>query len=270
MPRVLLPVLLAALLLAGCGSTKELAPPTVEERFAKARELYDDGSIQDALNEFTVITLQFQGSALADDAQYYLGECRFAREEYLLAVFEYQQLIRNTPASPLVADAQYRIGTCFFRLSPKSALDQQYTGKAIDELQSFVEYHPTHAEVPKAEEMIRELTTRLAGKAYEIGLQYDKLDYTKAAIFYFNDVIEKYHDTEFAPLAYLRKTELLFARERYAEAQAVIREFLERYPNSVFRGQADRLKERIERALPPSSLNGMNGTSPASAHAEGG
>lgn len=250
-----LPLLAGALLLGGCGASRDAATIPLEERFAHARALYEDGDYLEAINEFTVITLQFQGSPLADDAQYYLGESRFAREEYLLAVFEYQQLIRNMPASPLVADAQLRIGTAYFRLAPTAALDQQYTKKAIDELQAFIEYNPTHARVPEAEDMIRTLTTRLAQKSFEIARQYARLDYTRAALFYFNDVIEKFHDTEFAPQAYLRKTELLMDRGRYPEADAAVREFIERHPNSVLRGEADRLRARIARELPSSSLN---------------
>ena len=141
-------MLAGALLLGGCASSEEATILTAEERFARAKTLYDDGDYLEAINEFTVITLQYQGSALADDAQFYLGETRFAREEYLLASFEYQQLIRNMSASPLVPDARYKIGVCYYRLSPKSLLDQQYTTRAIDALQSFVEYHPAHPSVP--------------------------------------------------------------------------------------------------------------------------
>lgn len=75
------------------------------------------------MNEFTVITLQYQGSAFVADAQFYLGECRFAREEFLLAAFEYSVVKRNYPASPRVADAQYKLGICYYSLSPRSSLD---------------------------------------------------------------------------------------------------------------------------------------------------
>jgi TolA-binding protein len=41
--------------------------------------LFDKEDYLEAINEFTIITLQFQGSQHAADAQFYLGDCRFKR-----------------------------------------------------------------------------------------------------------------------------------------------------------------------------------------------
>jgi len=249
----------AGLIIAGCSGSEQTTTLSAEDLFQRAKAMYDEGDYLDAINEFTIITLQYQGSAFADDAQFYLGECRFARGEFLLASFEYQQLRRSMPASPLVPDAQYKIGLSYYNLSPKSALDQQYTLKAIDELQTFVEYYPSHAEAPKAEGLIKELTKRLALKAYEIARQYMTLQYYKAAGVYFDVVIEKYHDTEYAPLAYIGKVEALIARKRYAEADAAVTAFLERYPDSVLRARVDGLKKEINEELNKGKTRGAAG-----------
>jgi outer membrane protein assembly factor BamD len=235
---------------------------SVEDRFAHAKELFDKGNHLDAVNEFTVITLQYQGSAFAADAQYYLGECRFAREEYLLAGFEYSVVKRNYPASPRVADAQYKLGVCYYSLSPRSSLDQQYTRRALDELQSFVEYYPAHEKAVDAEEKIKDLTVRLAKKQYDTAKLYRTMEYYRAALFYYDDVIEKYHDTEFAPLSSIDKVELLMGRKRYAEAAAEAKRFLERYPNSVLRGRMESLKKDVDEELlsrHPGSVSGGKG-----------
>ncbi len=242
-------VLFFIALVPGCGSTKETGALNVEERFQKAKSLFDEGNYLEAINEFTVITLQFQGSSRAAEAQYYMGECRFKRGEYLLAIVEYEALKRNMPASPLVQDAQYKIGLCYYNLSPKSALDQQYTRKAIDEFQTFVEYYPSHSLAPDAAEKIKELTKRLAKKAYDTAQLYTTMEYYKAAQFYYDDVIEKYHDTEYAPLAYLDKVDLLLSHNRAAEALSNIAKFLDRYPNSVLRSRAETQKTSAEELL---------------------
>jgi hypothetical protein len=41
--------------------------------------------------------------------------------------------------------------------------------------------------------------------------------------------------------------ELLIDRKRYAEAGSELDRFLSRYPNSVLRGRADTLKQRLEK-----------------------
>jgi len=242
-------LILGVIALMGCGSSKEATTPTAEERFAHAKALFDDEDYVEALNEFTVVTLQFPGSAVASEAQFYIGECRFARQEYLLAAFEYNQLRRNYPASPRLADAQFKLGASYEHLSPKSTLDQQYTRKAIDEYQTFVEYYPANSRAPEADAKIRELTTKLAKKQIEIARLYRTMGYSKASQFYYDDVIERYHDTEFGPLAYIEKTQLLIDKKKFAEADQQISRFLTLYPNNVLRGQAEELKQEIARNL---------------------
>src|SRR5512132_1219779 len=212
-----------ALVAAGFGGSEQATTTmSVEERFAHAKALFDDKDYLEAINEFTVITLQYQGSAHAADAQFYLGECRFQRGEYLLASFEYGIVKRNYPASPRVAEAQYKLALSYYMLSPRSSLDPQYTRKAIDEFQQFVEYYPSSPLVSDADAKIKELTNRMAKKQYETARLYTTMEYVKAALVYYDDVIDRYHDTEYAPLAYLDKTEVLLSRHRYREARETL------------------------------------------------
>lgn len=239
----------SVIILAGCGTTEQATTLSVEERFKHAKSLFDDENYLEAINEFTVVTLQFPGSGYADGAQYYLGECRFMRHEFLLATFEYSLVKRNFPASPYVPKAQYKLALSYYSLAPKSTLDQQYTKKAIDEFQSFVEYYPADEHAVNADAMIRELTTRLAKKQYETARLYATMEYYKASIIYFDDVIEKYHDTEYAPLSYLGKVEVLITRKKFQDANVELNKFFERYPNSVLRSQGEQLKQTIEQGL---------------------
>ena len=244
--RWVMSVVLAGLLLAGCGSSEQTKTLTVNERFEAAKALYDKGDYLEAINDFTVITLQYQGSQPAADAQFYLGECHFQRGEYLQAAFEYGVVKRAYPASARVADAQYKIAMSYYMRSPSSGLDQQYTKKAIDEFQSFVEYYPSHPLAVDASAKIKELNTKLARKLYDAARQYIVLERYKAALSYFSDVIEQYHDTDIAPLAFVDKVELLIDRKRYADAASDLDKFLRRYPNSVLRARAEKLQERLK------------------------
>ncbi len=254
-----------ALILGGCSSKDTMSTLSAEERFQHAKALFDNGEYLEAATEFTVITLQYQGSAVAGDAQFYLAECRFKRGEYLLASFEYQTLRRNMPASPRVSEAMYKLGLSYYNLSPKSRLDQQYTKRAIEELQAFVEYYPSSEFVPDASAKIQELTNRLAKKDYETAQLYAAMEYTKASMLYYDNVIEKYHDTEYAPLAYLEKTELLISRKRFRDAKTEITKFMEKYPSSVLRAKANTLNEKIDAELKnaPSASGKDSGTNVA-------
>ena len=262
MVKTLVPLLLvtAAAFISGCGSGEQAATLTVDERFARAKALFDKEDYLDAINEFTIITLQYQGSQHAADAQFYLGDCRYKRGEYLLAAFEYGVLKRSYPASPRVPEAQYKLAMSYYQLSPRPALDQQYTRKAIDEFQSFVEYYPSNQLAADAEARIKELDGKLARKLYDAARQYVVLERYNAALRYFDDVIDQYHDTDWAPLAFLDKVDVLITRKKFAEAQTNLSRFLTRYPNSVLRGRADDLQERIARGLKNAPLKMGMGT----------
>jgi outer membrane protein assembly factor BamD len=233
----------------GCGSSESTTMLSPEERFRNAMALFNDEDYLAAINEFTIITLQHQGSAYADSAQFYLGECRFRRGEYLVAATEFGYMHRSYPASPLSAEAQYKLALSYYRLSPVSVLDQQYTKRAIDEFQSFVEYYPANPHVSSADSMIMELNTRLAKKAFETAELYEVMEYYKASTLSYDEVIEKYHDTQYAPIAYLGKTRVLLARKRAHEAATTLQRFYERFPNSVLKSAADKLKNDVDAAL---------------------
>jgi outer membrane protein assembly factor BamD len=237
------------LILSGCGSSDEVTMIPVEERFTAAKALFDDEDYLAAINEFNIITVQHQGSAYADSAQFFLAECRFRRGEYLVAATEYAYLKRVFPASPLVPEAQYKMALSYYNLSPKSTLDQRDTKRAIDEFQSFVEYYPLHPHRADADAKIKELNTKLARKGFETAQLYQTMENYKSALYYFDDVIERFHDTEFAPLAYLGKVEVLITRERYEEARAALNRFYERFPHSVLRSRADRLKATVDKEI---------------------
>lgn len=232
-------IIILAIVLYSCKSSDVEKILTAEERFELGMKEYEKGNYLEAIDEFNIITMQYPGSAVSDDAQYYLGECRFKREEYLLASYEYETLKRNMPASPLVPKAQYKIALCYYMLSPKSSLDQTYSWKAIEEFQTFIEYFPEDSLVVDAEAKISELREKLAKKDYETAILYMNMEYFKAATYYFDKVIDLYHDTKYSELAYVGKIEALIKRNKIDEAKSETEIFLKKYPQSKFKQKVE-------------------------------
>jgi outer membrane protein assembly factor BamD len=239
----------------GCGTDEVTDQLSAEERFRLGMAKFKEGDYLDAIEDFKVITLQFQGSAFADDAQFYMAECRYMREEYILAAYEYEVLLRTMPTSQYVGRARYRRAMCYYNLSPNSYLDQEHTRKAIDEFQAFIEYHPTDTLVSDAEAKITELRTKLAKKEFENGVIYMKMEYYKAAAVYFDLILEKYHDTPYAEPALLKKVEALMSRKRFQEAAEEIEKFFKKYPQSSLLPEAERLREEVRRKLSESQTS---------------
>ncbi len=224
-------VTLLTLLLWGCSSTVELTNYSPEERLEYAMKLYEDEDYEEAVKEFESILLQYPGSAIIDDAQFYLGKTRYARGEYIIAAYEFSKLMKNIPASPFVPDAQYMLAECYYQLSPNYNLDQTYTKKAIKEYQVFIDFFPLNEKVHEAEEKIKELNNKLAKKEFTIARIYQKMSYYRAAMKYYDYVVETYHDTPFAPEALYNKIMLLMDREREDEALTEMRKFLLLFPD---------------------------------------
>jgi outer membrane protein assembly factor BamD len=227
--------------LAGCAPDEATLPLSAEQRFKLGLGLFRDEDYLEAIEEFKVVTIQFGGTQWADDAQYYMAEARFLREEYILAAYEYDVLVRSMSTSEYLRMARFRRASCYDLSSPGVALDQENTRKAIDEYQTFLEYHAADTLAPVADRRIRELTAKLAEKEFNNGVIYLKMSYNKSATYYFDLVLERYHDTPFAEPAHVRKAEALINRKRYDEAIQDLNRFFSRYPASPLRTEAQQM-----------------------------
>jgi outer membrane protein assembly factor BamD len=233
----------------GCGSEEAMKQLGAEERYELGMKAFRNEDYLAAIEDFKIVSLQYQGSMVADSAQFFMAESRYLREEYILAAFEYDVLIRTMPSSNLVARSRFRRATCYYELSPNAILDQNYSRKAIDEYQAFLEYHPTDTLVSLAEKRINELNTKLALKDFGNGMTYMHMEYYKAATYYFDVVLDKYHDTQYAEPALLKKAEALSNRKKYTEAKEALEKFKEKYPASALKSDADKLNADIEAGL---------------------
>lgn len=233
----------------GCSSSVDTVNFSAEEKLAYAINLYQEEDYEAAANEFQAIVLQYPGNPVVDDAQYYLGMTRFHREEFILAAYEFSKLVKNMPASEFIQQGQFMLAECYYQLSPHFSLDQKYTQKAIEEFQAFIDFFPSNEKVGEAEKKINFLNEKLAQKAFESARIYEKLDYYNAALNYYDNVLEVYHDTPYAPLAMYNKIKLLVDRDRNKEALSEISKFIQRYPDNTRVLEVKELKSSLENKL---------------------
>jgi outer membrane protein assembly factor BamD (BamD/ComL family) len=89
----------------------------------------------------------------------------------------------------------------------------------------------------------------LAHKEYNSAMIYEKLEYFIAAMKYYDNVVEVYHDTQYAPLALYNKINILKARNKNIDALNEISKFLQRYPNDQRAKEMEDLKNSLENLL---------------------
>lgn len=235
-----------AIILAGCSNTRNTVNLSPEEHFKYAMELFNDEDYIASVQEFQSINLQYPASTVADDAQYYLAESHYKKGEYILAAYEYSRLIQDIPASEYVSKAQFMLGESYYQLSPNYQLDQQYTRKAIEEFQAFIDFFPTDAKVPEAEQKISELNDKLAKKVYNTAQIYERMEDINAAIYYYNLIVETYHDSKYAPMAMYEKIKLLTIKNDNKSALKEIFTFIERYPGDPNITEVKKLQESLQ------------------------
>lgn len=241
-------LLILSMLIWNCSSSIDTTTLTAEQHLEYAKKLMLDEEYDDAVKEFQSILLQYTGSSISDDAQYFLGFTYFKKEQYLLSAYEFSKVIKDFPASDFVQDAQFMLGESYFQLSPDFQLEQSYTKKAIEEFQAFIEFFPTHPKVDEAEKKISELYSKFAEKEYQNAIIYEKMEYYNAAIQYFENVKNTYFDSKFAPLAQYRLINLLILKNKKDEALRNIADYIKKYPNDDNVEDLKELSQELEKS----------------------
>ncbi len=251
----IVPLLCIAAAFLACSSSDVPENPTAEQQFRLGMEEYLDESYQEAIQHFEVIRLQYPGSSVADSARYFTALSRYQREEYLLASYEFNQIIQSGSSRELMADSYYQFAQCYYQLAPKVDLDQTYTMRAIDALQNFVEAYPRHEKAQEVEKQVIELVNRLAEKEYNTAILYEKMEVPESALIYFSAVVDRYYNTDYADDAMAGKIRSLLAMKLYSDAIAVGKEFMEKHPESEYRREVEsNMREAAERLRQNSEL----------------
>jgi len=238
--------LASIVLINGCSSSgSNISTDDPEKAFSIAKRNFDNGDYTSAIEDFSFLKLKFPGTTISDKVQYYLAESYYNQNEFLLAAYECENFLKNYPLSELVPEAKYKLGLAYYQLSPKYAVDQQFTKYAIVELESFVELYPTDRHVPDAEKKLNELKDKLAYKDYKSGELYMKLENYKSAAMYFHSVTENYIESEWADDAMVGEIEALIELNKKDEARKLAERFYKLFPNSPLKSRVDKLRGSI-------------------------
>lgn len=225
--RSLLILMLGSIILS-CSSQKEtLDAQDIGATFERGMTFLEKENYLKAEETFTFIIYNDPGGAFADDAQFYLAETYFLKEEFLLAVSEYDRLIRRMKNSSFVEHAFWRKAEAYCELSPDFRLETDMTEKAIRFLYDFVEIYPESKYNEDAELRIIEMREKLARKLLETARLYDTLHEYESAMYYYDTVIADYADTKLHAAARLGKAGGFAMLEQWDEARELLNSIAE-------------------------------------------
>ena len=121
-----------------------------QEAYSVAYNDYLKGNYDLAVEGFKLYRQQFPESPLADNALYWIGECRYSQRKFEEAIDAFDELILTYPQGDKAAAAYLKKGLSFIELGRKP--------EALAALKLLIAKYPLEEEARLAQDKIRELT----------------------------------------------------------------------------------------------------------------
>ncbi len=148
-------------------------------------------------------------SPVGPKAQMNIGAAREQQEEYRLAVQAYIRAADRYHDLPGVAeDAVFKAAGAWHQQANKAEYDQSTAGEAINTYNDFALLFPLDPRVSESRQAVKDLRDEQASGAFLIARYYEQKRRWLAAEIYYNEVLLRNPDSQFAEAARQRLAEL--------------------------------------------------------------
>ncbi|WNJ20827.1 outer membrane protein assembly factor BamD [Pontibacter sp. G13] len=230
---------------------------TTSEKDSAAFYFYERGDYEKASLLFEELQSIYKGEDRARTVLYHYAESKFNYGLYVVAAYYYEQYSRLYPNDELASECAFKVAYCYYVESAPHYLDQEYTLKAIDQFQLYVNSFPETEQAIEAEKLMAELRERLAQKSFEQARTYLRVGNFRAAVTAFDVMIRQFPDSRYREEAQFLQFESAAElaevstqakkRNRYLDALEYYENFVDRYPNSAYIKQAEGIYVRTKK-----------------------
>ncbi len=138
-------------------------------------------------------------SEVAAQAQMDIGTAKEKQENFADAVKAYEKAAdRYNDRKPVAADALFKAGLAYQKQAKTAEYDQSASAQAIAVLTDFMALYPEDARVPEAKKVIEELRTEQARGNFKVAKFYEKARRYEGALVYYNEVVLRDPNSEYA------------------------------------------------------------------------
>ena len=236
-------VLALAVLLVSCGGfNKVLKNKDPHYKLRMAEQYYAKKKYNYAQQVYEDIMPYFRGGPEFEDIYYKYAYTAYYQGDYLNAENLFKTFLEIYPNSARAEEIDYMRAYTFYKQSPKPALDQTNTIKAMGMMQTFINTHPGSARNKEASDIIDICRKKLETKDHNAAQLYYDLGQFRAAAVAFNSILNSYPESprsdEYKMMAiksYFRFAELSIEDKRAERFEKVIEEcndFIDRFPQS--------------------------------------
>lgn len=211
--KVITFLILGLLVFSACGKKTKIHSGTAQELYSDAtNELYNNkggfpwvftGPDYDLILEtLREIQLRYTFSPFATLAEIRTADTYFRQEEYIQAITEYDNFIKNHPGHNEVEYAMYQLALSNYKLKGSKDRDPTYAREAVKWFTIFKENYPNSELYPGADKRILKCNDILAEREIFIGKYYMRKKNYKAAEARFNLVLQNFPETKYTEEAY--------------------------------------------------------------------
>jgi len=256
-------VRIAVALFALCAFVSCKSDEKLFEEVAPAEQLWSEGNsilkgrsilgvytyvnYEDAIAKFQAIVDNYPNSDYAIRSELAIADAYFRQEKYEEALSYYRDFSDLHPQHEKVPYTLWQAALCHERRALSPGRDQAATREAIVFLDRLLLKHPHSTYAQQAEEMWRELQTRLASNVEGIAdFYYDRGEYEAASERY-RALLNEYPGLGFDPRVLFKLGECYAELQRTDEADRIFRTLVAHYADSEF---ATRARRQLATNLP--------------------
>lgn len=225
------------LVLAACASSSPYEGMTSNELLGYAERMYEEEDWDDAVEALELFVSRYPVHDRLGDARWMLAHALQENEEYLQAAAEFDRFVGTFPQDPRVPEAALEVCRSYAALAPIPPRDQRYTRQARDRCQLVARDFPGTEVEEQALAVRDEMMDRLAEKDFRAGEQYQRFGAHDSALIYFEEVLDRFPDSRWAPKALVAKYESYRAIGYDEEAEEARDRLLAEFPDSPEAGQ---------------------------------
>jgi len=234
-----------------------LKSTNLDEKLDYAVKLYDKKQYYKALPLFEELITLYRGTKKAEKTYYYFAYTNYKLEDYASAAFDFENFAKTFPSSEWAEECSFMSAYCYYQDSPEYSLDQTNTLKAISQMQLFADHYPASKRIAECNELIDQLRWKLELKSYDIAKLYFSMEEYKAAVTSYKNLVKDFPSTKFREEALFMILKAGFRladnsidskkAERFQQAQLSYAEFVNAYPQSKYKKDADDINEAIKK-----------------------
>ncbi len=182
------------LLLWGCAE-KEFDPNDAEKSYGIAKDPYDDGAYEIAVQKLGEFKARFPYSKFAVESELLIANAHYELGHFTEAAVAYEQFVKLHPKHPKIDFAMFRIGEAYWEDAPDDIdREQEFTTRAVREWEKLIAKLPESPYSKKAVVLVAEGKRRIAESIAFIFRFYCKQDLPHACAYRAIQLADEYPD----------------------------------------------------------------------------